>query len=105
MEPLTIFGIIVYIVFIFISINVDRVTDVEFHEGGFLNMGYTTNSTREPTTKDVWLAIIWPLRFIIFLTKGILWIINDDVISIICLLVGYKYKNTSLYSYLERHLS
>ena len=105
MDALIIFGIIVYIIMIFVTVNNDTVTDVEYHIGGFLNMGYFSNSNREPTTKDVWLAIIWPIRAILFFIKGILWIINDDIIPVVLLLVGYRYKNTSLYSYLEKHLS
>lgn len=53
-------------------------------------------NSREATTKDVWLALIWPILLLKLLLIGIVLIINELMVLVL-LLVGFKYKNTYMY--------
>ena len=93
---LTILGIVFYIIMIFIDINSSTSSNYEYHDGGFMNMGYTTCKYRDPTPHDVRMAIIWPIRFLVSFIKMILSLIHD-MLAYIMLLFGYDYFKTSIY--------
>lgn len=100
-----IFCLFVYVIITFLTLDLDTTTDIKFHEdNSFWGFGgYTTSSNREATVKDAWLAIIWPFRFLFELIKGILWLFNEFIVFPF-LLIGFKYKKTEIYQYLERNL-
>lgn len=92
---------IFYIVVIFIDLDTETTTNTKYHDGGFLNMGYTTSSNRDANTKDVWWAIIWLPRLVLFFIAILLGTIND-VLVVVLLLVGFKYKETEMYYKLNK---
>ena|SRR3989304_7116042 len=96
-----IFCIIIYLVGIVGYISTKTLDRVEFHEGGFLNMGYTISSNRDMTTKDAWLSLIWPVLFIFFIIKLSIWA-GNELFIFPCILVGLKYKDTELYKKIDR---
>jgi len=98
---ISITAIFIYVIIMFFYVCSETAENFEFHEGGFLGMGYTTNTNREPTTKDVRRALIWPILFIIYIVKTIIWFIND-CLSFLLLIVGFHYGETRLYYYIDR---
>ena len=95
--------LIIYVIGIFIYVSTEVKENFKFHEGGFLGLGYTTNDTREATVKDVWKGLIWPILILLYLLKATIWIINEDVIPLICLVVNFKYKRTKMYKFIEKN--
>lgn len=53
-------------------------------------------NTRDATTKDVWIGLCWPVLLIWVLLKTIVFILNDIVLCL-GLLIGFKYKSTTVY--------
>ncbi|MFW6046954.1 MAG: hypothetical protein ACOCP4_04120 [Candidatus Woesearchaeota archaeon] len=100
MELLYILGIIFYIYGIYIFINEKTVEDVEFHDGGFLGMGFTTCTHRNVTPKDVRESIFWPIILLYYILKWMIWFIND-IIHFIGLIFGFYYNKTRLYKFID----
>lgn len=100
---LIVFGTIIYIGGILAYLDAETIGEVEFHEGGFLNFGYTTCSNREVTVKDVRLSLIWPFVLMMYVVKSSISIFND-CLGFIFLIVGFKYKNTRLHKYIDINL-
>ena len=86
----------VYLVGIGGYISIKTVDSIEFHEGGFLNMGYTTSSNRDMTTSDAWLSLLWPGILILNIVKLSVWV-GNELLIFPCILVGLNYKDTALY--------
>lgn len=99
----SIIGIIIYFIGILIEVSISTITNVKFHEGGFLNMGYTTHDNKETTPKDVRSALLWPIKFILFIIKTPIFFLNEDIIPILLLIFGFKYKNTKIYKFIEKY--
>jgi len=93
--------IAIYIIFVFVYVYNETMCDVEVHEGGFLNMGYTTHSNRETTPRDVWKGVIWPLILVVCFVKTVIWLLNDLACTFL-LLFGFYYKRTALYEWIHR---
>ena len=43
----------IYIVILLVDINSSTIDNVKFHEGGFLNAGYSTNDSNDLKTVDI----------------------------------------------------
>ena len=100
---LQVFALIVYIIGVFIECNTCTIKDVEVHDGGFLNMGYSTNSNRELTTKDIRKATLWPIFVIHFFARTTLGIIHT-IFANILLFFGCQYKQSNRYKQLDEFL-
>ena len=100
---LIVFGIIVYVVGIFTYIFTETMENVESHEGGFLGMGYVTHDNREMTAKDARISLLWPFLLIFWFVKALLWVLHD-CLSFIPLLLGFNYKDTRAYKYIDKNL-
>jgi hypothetical protein len=101
---IVLFGI-VYLIGIYASVDCDTMENVEHHDGGFLNMGYTTSSNRDATPKDIRLALIWPLRGLWWFIRTTLWLVNEDVIHYIGLIFGFNYRDTNICRKISRFLN
>ncbi len=55
-----------------------------------------TKCNRDVTTKDLWLAIVWPLLSVKFVFFAVLILIHETF-RVLCLLLGFNYKNTTCY--------
>jgi len=93
-------GIVFYVIMIFVDIESTTSYDFKYHEGGFMNMGYSTCKHRDPTPHDVRMALIWPIRFIICVVKMILSLIHD-ILAYVILLFGYDYFKTVTYKKID----
>ncbi len=93
--------IFIYLIGFITEISVCTIKDVKHHDGGFLNMGYSTYNNKELTSKDTWLSLVWPIRFIFYFFKTTIWLINEDIINIALLIFGCKYKNTKIYKIIK----
>ena len=69
--------VVFYVAVVFVDVHTETMYDIKFHDGGFLNMGYTTHSNRDATPRDVRRALIWPIRGIWWFTKATIWIMAD----------------------------
>lgn len=96
----TYIGIAVYLLVFFVSIACDTTENVEYHDGGFLNLGFTTCDYRRATTKDVWKAIFWPIRAVWFTLKGII-LLTNLVLGLVLLIVGIKYNRSEIHDKIE----
>ena len=56
---------------------------------------------REMTTKDAWLGLIWPILFIWLVAKISIVVINE-IVYFLCILVGYRYKDTKIYNRINK---
>src|SRR3972149_10879970 len=56
---------------------------------------------REMTTKDAWLGLIWPILLIWLVTIFLIVLINE-IVSFLCILVGYRYKDTKIYDIVNK---
>lgn len=92
----------IYLIFVFVEISCRTIDNVKFHDGGFLNMGYTTHSNRNPDRKDVLIAMIWPIILIIWFIKTTIWLINIDILPIPLLLFNIKYKKTKMFKLINK---
>lgn len=88
-----------------ICLDVSTRTDVnhKFHEGGFLNMGYVTSGKRDANPRDMWWAMIWPIRLVFFFICGFLWLFHD-FIALFLLVFSYQYKKTEMYKKIDKWL-
>src|SRR3990167_10960465 len=84
--------IILYIAGIFIYIA-DRLETIKATYPDFA----IRREVREMTTKDAWLGLIWPILLIWFVTIFLIVLINE-IVSFLCILVGYRYKDTKIYN-------
>lgn len=98
---ITIVALVIYIIGVVGYVCGETVTNVEYHEGGFLGMGYTTNSNRETTGRDVRMGLIWPILLIIFFVKACIWLLND-LLGTLLLAIKIDYKNTRMYYWIDR---
>ncbi len=90
----------IYVIGIMIDYNTSRYHNYEYHEGGFLNMGYSTHDIRDGTPKDVWWALIWPIKVVWYVVLSLL-SISHDIITFLFLMFGFKYKETKLHKKIE----
>lgn len=97
--------IIFYISIVIVYTSSKTIKNVEFHDGGFLNMGYTTHENRETTPKDMRLGLIWPIIFIWWFFKSIIWILHDYFLNGILLIFGFKYNITKMYKKISNYFS
>lgn len=67
------------------------------------NSNHTTYYNRKATSKDVWKAIIWPIRLTIFIAKFILQIIHN-AFSILLLLFFIPYRYNNVYTKIDKFL-
>lgn len=98
-----IFFTISYIVGILTYVYTETVTNVKFHEGGFLNIGYTTCDNKDVTSKNMWKGLIWPILALWWLVKAITMILNL-LLGLFLLIFGIKYYNSQLYKKIENKL-
>jgi hypothetical protein len=96
MSWLWIVGIVIYFIFVAVDIAFETTTDVKFHQGGFLGLGYTTCGKRETEPKDVWWALIWPFRFVWWFACGVFSMLFD-VICCVFLAFGFRLKDTKFF--------
>ena len=94
---------IIYIIGIFVSCHSDTIENAKFHDGGFLNMGYTTCDHRNLTTRDVRLSLIWPLRVLICLVCVIA-LMAHGVLKWFFLIFNFRYGETKIYEAIDRWL-
>lgn len=92
---------ITYLIGIGVYVSTETAEDFKYYDGGFLGLGYTTNSNRETTPKDVRLGLIWPILFIISVIKMTIWLIND-ILYFILLIIGYDYRKTKIYNFIDK---
>jgi len=91
----------IYIVILLVDINSSTIDNVKFHEGGFLNAGYSTNDSNDLKTVDIWKAVFWPVRlFFVFLPKEVLCLINF-LVGILLLAFGCEYRKSKLYNWID----
>jgi hypothetical protein len=98
-----IFFIISYIIGVLTYVYTATMVDFKSHEGGFLNMGYTTHDNRSATSKDMWKALIWPMLSLWWFVKVIAEILHL-LLGLFLLIFGIKYKNSQLYKKIENKL-
>lgn len=91
---------VAYLVITSLFLSTNTITNTEYHEGGFLNMGYTSNSHREATPKDVWVALAWPLFFGLEFIRCLMQLLND-LLCYLLLMFGIKYKKTRMYKLID----
>ena len=91
-----IFGIATYI-------YTETIENVKHHDGGFLGAGYTTNDNRAVTVKDARMSLLWPILIMFCFIKALLYIFHG-CFSFIPLLLGFDYKNTETYKYINEKL-
>lgn len=103
MFTMKIFLIIGYVVGILTYVFSETMTNVKSHEGGFLNIGYTTHDNRNATTKDMWKGLIWPILFLWWFVKAIILILNT-LMGLFLLIIGIKYNNSNLYKIIENKI-
>lgn len=58
---------------------------------------YSTARKEDFTYNDARKAALWPITLIIWFIRNILWIIHDDVIVVILLILGFNYKKTNMF--------
>jgi hypothetical protein len=90
-------GIIVIYSLITWGVVVDRCTSYNCRD----DFSYVDTELRDATTKDLWIGLCWPLLLIKLILKLVVGLLNTLLI-ILCLLVGFKYKNTNMYKNLEK---
>lgn len=87
---------VIYIIGIVVCCRHDTIKNVEFHRNAFLGMGYTTDSHRELTIKDVRRGLIWPLHALVFMACVFVYLINDTI-KIVLLIFNFRYAETRMY--------
>lgn len=95
-----IFLIISYVVGVLTYVYTETITNIKSHEGGFLNMGYTTHDNKNATTKIMWKALLWPILFLWWFVKAITMILNL-LVGLFLLIFGIKYHKSNLYKKIE----
>ena len=93
----------IYIMGILAYIDIETMENAKFHKGGFLGLGYITNSNRKINVKDSRMSLLWPALSVFWFVKTSLWIFHD-CFSFIILLSGFDYKNTKMYKYIDKKL-
>jgi membrane-bound metal-dependent hydrolase YbcI (DUF457 family) len=93
---------LVYIVGICAYVSSETTKDTEFHEGGFLGMGYTTCSHRDTTPKDMRMGLLWPILITFWFTKIAVWMLND-LLSFVLLIFGYRYRESKIFNFIDRN--
>lgn len=94
-------GIFIYFVGICAYVSGEIIKDRKFHEGGFLNMGYTTYSHRDTTPKDVRMGLLWPILLAFWFVKASIWILND-LLAFVLLIFSYNYKESKIYKFVNK---
>jgi hypothetical protein len=98
-----VFFIISYIIGVLIYVYTETMTNVKFHKGGFLNMGYTTCDNKNATTKIMWKALIWPILFLWWSIKAVT-VVLHLLLGLFLLIFGIKYKDSQLYKKIENKI-
>lgn len=93
--------IVFYLIGILADIYCETMENVKLHDGGFLNMGYSTCDHRDATTRDVRMSLIWPLRLVWFFVKGFI-MIGNDIFAGFLLVFNYRFKETKTFKKIER---
>lgn len=94
-------GIVIYFVGICAYVSGETIKDTKFHEGGFLNMGYTTCSHRDATPKDIRMSLLWPILLTFWLVKASIWILND-LLAFVLLIFNYNYKESKIHKFIDK---
>lgn len=94
-------GVVIYFIGICVYVSGEVIKDVKFHEGGFLNMGYTTCSHRNTTPKDVRMGLLWPILLTFWFIKTFIWILND-LLAPALLIFNYNYKKSKIYKFINK---
>lgn len=97
---LIIFGIIFYIAIIYIDVSNETTENVNFHDGGFLGLGFTTCDHRDATPQDVRRALIWPIRGFWWFTKTSIWIFAESIHGVL-LIFNYRFRESNIYKKIE----
>lgn len=90
----SVIGSIIYVFGVIASINWDT-TEYEYKYVSYKDKHTSIESNRDATTKDMWLALVWPLRiikFVFFITLELL----NDLMQYPLLLIGIKYKGSKI---------
>ena len=93
--------IIIYIIGIILVASSETIENVKFHDGGFLNLGFTTNDNREMTAHDVRKGLIWPITLIVFFITGCFYFLNE-ILRGFLLIFNLEYKNTKMYKTINK---
>lgn len=94
-------GVLIYLIGVGLDVSTQACENFKFHEGGFLNMGYTTHDDRDITPHDIRFGLLWPIRLFIYFVGGVLWIMHD-FIRIALLTFNIRYGNTKLYKKIDK---
>jgi len=97
----TITGIVIYIIGIIIYVTGEIITNVKFHDGGFLGMGYSTNDNRDVTPSDVRKGLLWPLMLVYFMVRVPIAVLNDLIYGFL-LIFNIEYNKTRLYKVIDK---
>jgi hypothetical protein len=97
------FLIISYVVGVLTYVFAETMSNVEFHEGGFLNMGYTSHDNRSATPKDMWKGLIWPILLLWWFIKAVILILNL-LLGLFLLVFGIKYYKSKSYKIIENKI-
>lgn len=95
------FIIAIIIYFIGVAIALDNETTITELDP-YSSFG-VRSTNREATTLDAWKALFWPLKLLYVILISLLACFND-ILNPILLLIGFKYKNTKFYKYIEKHI-
>jgi hypothetical protein len=85
---------------VFVDCMTTTADNFRYHEDNSIFGGFTTHDNRDLVTRDVRLALIWPLRLLFYVVVTGIWIFNDILAG--CFLVfAFKYKRTRLYNWID----
>jgi hypothetical protein len=89
-----------WVIGVFIDCTITTAENYHFHEDSSIFGGYTSHDNRELNTRDVRLALLWPLRLLFYMVITGIWILNDLAAGLF-LVFAFKYKNTFLYNWID----
>lgn len=99
---------VIYIIGVSICCYTATIENVEFHDGGFLSMGYTTCDHRDLTPKDARHSLIWPLVILAYgiciAAYSIVYLANN-MFKVFLLIFNFRYAKTKMYEVVEEWLS
>lgn len=96
-------GVVSYVIGLVVECSICTTVNVKFHDGGFLGAGYSTHDNRSLEPKDIWWAVIWPLRLTLYFLAGCLGMVHI-LLAYTLLLFYIKYKDTVMYDKIDRIL-
>lgn len=100
-----VFGVGAYIAVYFSCLDIDTSENYKHHEGGFLGMGYTTNSNRKGTVADKRKALFWPVLLVWWFLKvtiaSLPLYLLSFLIGVCYTIVGVDYEESTTYKLFE----